>query len=82
MFKKNKIKLLIIISFLFISKLSAQTYEFDFVTVIESIVPGGVGRSRIIAKTKNVDYSIATTIRKEKWFKDLWNWGNKTFKLL
>ena len=65
MFKKNKIKLLIIISFLFISKLSAQTYEFDFVTVIESIVPGGVGRSRIIAKTENVDYSIATTIRKK-----------------
>ena len=66
MFKKNKIKLLIIISFLFISELSAQTYEFDFVTVIESIVPGSVGRSRIIAKTENVDYSIATTIRKEK----------------
>ena len=48
-----------------ISDISAQTYEFDFVTVVESIVPQGLGRSRMISKTENVDYTIASTIRKE-----------------
>ena len=48
-----------------ISDISAQTYEFDFVTVVESIVPKGLGRSRMISKTENVDYTIASTIRKE-----------------
>ena len=65
--KKNmkKIKLLSTLIIMIISDISAQTYEFDFVTVVESIVPQGLGRSRMISKTENVDYTIASTIRKE-----------------
>lgn len=61
----KKLKLILMLSLLAFSELSAQTYEFEIVTVIESIVPKGLGRSRMIAKTENVDYTIATTIRKE-----------------
>tara|TARA_Y100000996_G_scaffold413651_1_gene402387 strand:- start:697 stop:1152 length:456 start_codon:yes stop_codon:yes gene_type:complete len=61
----KKIKLLSTLIIMIISDISAQTYEFDFVTVVESIVPQGLGRSRMISKTENVDYTIASTIRKE-----------------
>ena len=61
----KKIKLLSTLIIIIISDISAQTYEFDFVTVVESIVPQGLGRSRMISKTENVDYTIASTIRKE-----------------
>ena len=42
-----------------------QQYEYDIVTVVESIVPNGLGRSRMIAKSAIVDYNSATTIRLE-----------------
>lgn len=44
------------------SELSAQT-EYKVVTVVESIVPMGMGRSRIIEATDNVDYQQFTTER-------------------
>ena len=64
-FKMKKILLITSMIFFIFLDVSAQVYEFDFVTVIESIVPGGAGRSRMIAKTESVDFSVATTIRKE-----------------
>ncbi len=39
------------------------TYEFKIVTSIESIVPGGIGRSRIIENGTEVDYTQFTTVR-------------------
>ena len=60
------LKTMIIIYIISFSEVSAQIYEFDFVTVIESIVPSGLGRSRIISKSENVDYKIATTIRNKE----------------
>ena len=45
--------------------LSAQQYEYKIFTVVESVVPNGLGRSRMIAETEAVDYKSATTIRYE-----------------
>ena len=41
----------------------AAAQEYKVVTVVESIVPGGVGRSRIIEATAAVDSDAATTER-------------------
>jgi hypothetical protein len=64
-----------LISFLFLAQgIQAQGYKYKIVTSIESIVPGGVGRSRIIENGTEVDYTQFTTIRtkdgKEKTEKD------------
>ena len=52
----------------------SQTFQYKIVTSIESIVPGGIGRSRIIENGTEVDYTQFTTIRtkegKEKTDKD------------
>ena len=45
--------------------LSAQQFEYKIFTVVESVVPNGLGRSRMIAETEAVDYKSATTIRYE-----------------
>ena len=42
-----------------------KSLEFETVTVIESLIQNGLGRSRMISKTENVDYREATTIRKD-----------------
>jgi hypothetical protein len=65
----------ILISLLFLANLGiAQNYDFKIVTSVESVVPGGVGRSRIIENGTEVDYTEFTTTRtkdgKEKTSKD------------
>ena len=51
-----------------------QVSEFKIVTTIESVVPGGMGRSRIIENGTEVDYTQFTTVRskdgKDKTTKD------------
>jgi hypothetical protein len=42
-----------------------QQYEFEIVTVVESVVPKGLGRSRMLAKTEIVDYNPYTSLRME-----------------
>lgn len=44
-------------------ELQAQVYEYKIVTSVESIVPGGIGRSRIIENGQEVNYSDFTTTR-------------------
>ncbi len=39
------------------SELNAQTYEYKIVTSVESIVPMGLGRSRIISSEQEQDYT-------------------------
>ena len=51
--------------FLTTSTLSAQTLEYKMFTVVESIVPNGLGRSRMISETETVDYKSATIQRTE-----------------
>jgi len=45
-----------------VSEIAAQT-EYKVVTVVESIVPMGMGRSRIIEATTDIDYDAFTTER-------------------
>ena len=47
----------------FASGVHAQVFQYKIVTTIESIVPGGIGRSRIIENGSEVDYTLFTTIR-------------------
>ena len=42
-----------------------QQYEFEIVTVVESVVPKGLGRSRMLSKTEIVDYNPSTSVRME-----------------
>lgn len=39
--------------------------QYQVVTIVESIVPGGVGRSRMIENTSPVDYNNFTTTRSD-----------------
>ena len=39
--------------------------QYKVVTIIESILPGGIGRSRMIEATSQVDYNTFTTTRLE-----------------
>jgi hypothetical protein len=43
----------------------AQQYEYKILTAVESIVPMGLGRSRIIEHTTQVDASLYTTARND-----------------
>lgn len=58
----KKLILVIAVGALFFSDLAAQT-EFKIVTVIESIVPAGIGRSRIIEEKDDADSEQFTTQR-------------------
>ena len=44
---------------------TAQTYEFKIVTAVESVVPKGLGRSRMIAANDQRNYKHYTTPRSE-----------------
>jgi hypothetical protein len=37
--------------------------QYKVITVVESIIPGGTGRSRMIESTSDIDYKAATTAR-------------------
>jgi len=47
-------------------EVNAQNYEYQIVTSIESVVPMGLGRSRIISNMENKDYKEYTTSRTEE----------------
>lgn len=50
--------------FIFIGSFAiAQNSDFKIVTTVESVVPGGAGRSRIIENGTEVDYTEFTTTR-------------------
>ena len=61
-------KKIIFIAFLFVSmiEINAQAYEYKIVTSIESVVPMGVGRSRIISVEEDKNYKEYTTSRSEE----------------
>ncbi|MGI9531363.1 hypothetical protein [Lutimonas sp.] len=58
-------KKLIFIAILLIAstEINAQSYEYSIVTSIESVVPMGLGRSRIISAEEEKDYTAYTTSR-------------------
>ena len=61
-------KKILLIAFLIVSfqEINAQKYEYRIVTSIESVVPMGLGRSRIISNQEDKDYKTYTTSRTEE----------------
>ncbi len=59
----KKLSILFLLAAGFISDVAAQ--DVKIITIVESIVPGGIGRSRMIENTSKVDVSSFTTARKE-----------------
>jgi len=41
----------------------AQVYEYQVITSVESIIPSGIGRSRLISSNENRNYKDFTTTR-------------------
>jgi hypothetical protein len=62
----KKILITFLAIFAFVQVNNAQTYEYQIVTVIESIVPNGLGRSRMISANETRDYAEFTTTRSEE----------------
>jgi len=58
--------LLIALFVILFQEVNAQTYEYRIVTSIESVVPMGIGRSRIISNQEDKDYKAYTTSRTEE----------------
>ncbi len=58
----KKYLLVVVLAFLSVIDINAQT-EFKIITTIESVVPMGLGRSRIIINGTELDYSNYTTTR-------------------
>jgi hypothetical protein len=55
-----------LVLFSFIQFSEAQIYEYETVTVIESIVPNGLGRSRMISVNDKRDYKEFTSTQTEE----------------
>jgi hypothetical protein len=66
--KKIMLKKMLFAVFLFASILGAeaQSYEFKIITTIESVVPMGLGRSRIISAEEEKNYQDYTSSRTEE----------------
>ena len=67
--KTNKMfKKILLVALLFVSimEIKAQAYEYRIVTSIESVVPMGLGRSRIISAQEDKDYKEYTSSRTEE----------------
>jgi hypothetical protein len=58
-------KLIIALALFIGSSTLAIGQEYKVITVVESIVPGGVGRSRIIDSKEQVNYKTLTTSRED-----------------
>ncbi|WP_340075427.1 hypothetical protein [Leptobacterium sp. I13] len=61
-------KILFTIAFALFSFIGAeaQQYEYKVITSVESIVPNGLGRSRLISATEERDYKEFTTVQSEE----------------
>ncbi|TKD66752.1 hypothetical protein [Flavobacterium sp. ASW18X] len=59
-------KLVFFIAFALVSTLSAFAQQYKVVTSVESIVPNGLGRSRIINALEDKDYKEFTSIQTEE----------------
>ncbi len=62
----KRIFYLSVLPLLFFQSAIAQVYEYKIITTIESIVPNGLGRSRMISANENRDYREFTTTRSEE----------------
>lgn len=61
---KKAFAILVVVS-LFAFEMKAQEYEVKVITSVESIVPGGLGRSRIVSANSERDYKEFTSTQTE-----------------
>jgi len=59
-------KIILSALFLLFMQTALMAQEYKIITTVESIVPMGLGRSRIIDQKQPMDYTKATTSRKSK----------------
>jgi len=62
----NKKFLFVALLLVSVIEIKAQTFEYRIVTSIESVVPMGLGRSRIISAQEDKDYKEYTSSRTEE----------------
>jgi hypothetical protein len=62
----HKLIVLFILALTFSQESRSQVYEFQTVTVIESIIPNGLGRSRMISANESRDFKEFTSTRTEE----------------
>lgn len=58
----KKVLLVILLGTASLLDVNAQT-QYKIITTVESIVPGGIGRSRIVSENQEMDYNQFTTER-------------------
>ena len=59
----KKLILVLALVALFSFDVNAQVYQYQTVTVIESIIPNGLGRSRMISANETRDHKVATSTK-------------------
>ncbi|CAL2102102.1 conserved exported protein of unknown function [Tenacibaculum sp. 190130A14a] len=57
---------------------SAQQYEYKVITSVESIIPSGLGRSRLISSNEDRDYKKFTSTRSDDKKKDKRNKSDRS----
>ena len=62
----KKLILVVALVALFSFDVNAQVYQYQTVTVIESIIPNGLGRSRMISANETRDYKEQPQQKLEK----------------
>jgi hypothetical protein len=67
---------------LLVAPLRAQKYEYKVVTIVESVIPMGLGRLRMIETTSALDYKEFTGSRGEGRKQRPLNQGVRAFRLM
>src|SRR5690606_37268354 len=62
----KKLLLIALLAILSSFSINAQQFEYKVITSVESIVPSGLGRSRIISAGEERDYKEFTSVRSEE----------------
>lgn len=62
----RKLLLIAVLFALSFTEMNAQTYQYKIVTSIESVVPMGIGRSRIISENEEKNYQDFTSERTDE----------------
>jgi hypothetical protein len=62
----KRVLLLSAICMSFVLGAAAQVYEYKIITTVESIVPNGLGRSRMVSANETRDYKEFTSTRSEE----------------
>ncbi len=74
----KKLLLVAVFAIFLMTEMNAQAYEYKVVTSVESIVPNGLGRSRIVSANDSRDYKEFTSTRSEDKKEDKRNKSNRS----